>query len=113
MTVWIRWPAEARSNLQGRELPACEPFAQAGSIPCHSVATDTCVCMLACMNADLLLPPAALLHSLQALVLSHEKATEEEMVPYLLEVLRPLKPVVIYGRTADLPPKMVKKEAVY
>ena len=65
------------------------------------------------MNADLFLPPAALLHSLQALVLSHEKATEEEMVPYLLEVLRPLKPVVIYGRTADLPPKIVKKEAVY
>lgn len=69
--------------------------------------------MLTCMNADLLCLPASHPQTLQALVLSHEMASPEEMEPYLQEVLRPLRPLVLFGRAAGLEPKCHKQEAVY
>ncbi len=65
------------------------------------------------MKAHLLWPPAALPKTLQALVWSHELATAAQMEPYLQEVLRPLRPLVLYGRAAGLEPKCHKQEAVY
>jgi len=46
-------------------------------------------------------------------VLSHELATAAEMEPYLQEVLRPLRPLVLYGRAAGLEPNCQKQEALY
>ena len=73
----------------------------------------TLVFLPPCMNAPRLWPPAAHPKALQALVLSHELENEEEMTPYLQEVLQPLRPLVVYGRAAALPPQWLKKEAVY
>ncbi len=45
--------------------------------------------------------------------MSHENATEEEIVPYLRVRVQPLQPLVLYGRAAGLDPKCHKQEAVY
>ena len=46
------------------------------------------------------------------MVLSHELATAAEMEPYLQDVLRPLRPLVLYCRAAGLEPNCHKQEAV-
>jgi hypothetical protein len=48
----------------------------------------------------------------QVLVLSHEKATHEELVPYLQHRFRPIVPLVLYGRAASLKPPCHKQECV-
>jgi len=58
-------------------------------------------------------PPASLPQTLPALVLSHEVATAAEMQHFLQEAVRPLRPLVLYGRAAGFEPKCHKQEAVY
>ena len=49
----------------------------------------------------------------QALLLSHEGATGQELEPYLQHVLKPLAPLTLYGRFAARAPPCHKQECVY
>ena len=49
----------------------------------------------------------------QAISLSHEVASPEELEPYLGVRLAPLRPVTLYGRAAALHPPCRKEEAVF
>ena len=49
----------------------------------------------------------------QALVLSHEAASKQEMQPYLSEKLWPLRPLVLFGRSASRQPPCHKEECVW
>ena len=49
----------------------------------------------------------------QALLLSHEGATGHELEPYFQHVVRPLVPLVLYGRFARRDPPCHKQECVY
>ena len=64
------------------------------------------------MTAHLFWSPASLPKTLPALMLSHELEAAEEMELYLQEVLRPLRPLVLYCRAAGLEPNCHKQEAV-
>ena len=59
-------------------------------------------------------PPRALCRfPPQALLLSHEGATKQELEPYFQEVVKPLVPLVLYGRFAKREPACHKQECVY
>ena len=49
----------------------------------------------------------------QVLVVSHELASPQEYEPYLAWRLRPVRPLVMFGRSAVLEPRCSKWEAVY
>ena len=49
----------------------------------------------------------------QALVLTHEEATDIEKFPYLAVMLRPLQVLEFYGRCATRDPVCLKSEAVF
>jgi len=49
----------------------------------------------------------------QAISLSHELASPEELEPYLGVRLAPLRPVTLYGRAAALDPPCRKEETVF
>ena len=72
-----------------------------------------------CRQASLIchFPPAVkrAKHQLspEALVLSHEEATMQETEPYLQRRLAPLRPLIMYGRSASLDPPCAKDECVY
>ena len=46
-------------------------------------------------------------------MLTHERATSEETVPYLEWLMWPLPVVNLYGRSATLEPPVAKEEAVW
>ena len=50
---------------------------------------------------------------LQALVLSHERASGEEIEPYASVRLAPLQPLVLYGRSAAMAPECDKDQCVW
>ena len=47
-----------------------------------------------------------------ALVLSHELANEREFDTYLVDMLRPVRPLICFGRAAAAPPRIEKQHAV-
>ena len=49
----------------------------------------------------------------EALLLSHEGATGPELEPYFQHVVKPLVPLVLYGRFARRDPPCHKQECVY
>jgi len=49
----------------------------------------------------------------QAISLSHELASPEDLEPYLGVRLAPLRPVTLYGRAAALDPPCRKEETVF
>ena len=49
----------------------------------------------------------------KALVLTHESAPSELWGPYLGHLLRPLRPLVLFGRDASLQPRCPKDQAVF
>ena len=51
-------------------------------------------------------------NSSKALVVSYEGSRAEDLDPYLANRLYPLQPLVLWGRTADIVPKVSKKHAV-
>jgi hypothetical protein len=51
--------------------------------------------------------------SVEVLVLSHEAATTQETEPYLQTRLAPLRPLILFGRTASRHPPCHKQECVY
>ena len=54
-----------------------------------------------------------LLRRCQALLLSHQGATGQELEPYLQHVMKPLAPLTLYGRYAKTNPPCHKEECVY
>ena len=52
-------------------------------------------------------------HLAKALVLTHESAPQELWEPYLGHLLRPLRPMVLFGRDASLQPRCPREAAVY
>ena len=49
----------------------------------------------------------------QALLLSHEGATGHDLEPYFQHVVKPLVPLVLYGRFAKRDPPCREQECVY
>ncbi len=49
----------------------------------------------------------------QALLLSHEGATVHDLEPYFQHVVKPLVPLVLYGRFAKRDPPCREQECVY
>ena len=49
----------------------------------------------------------------KALVLTHESAPSDLWEPYLGHLLRPLRPLVLFGRDASLQPRCPKDQAVF
>ena len=49
----------------------------------------------------------------KALVLTHESAPQDLWEPYLGHLLRPLRPMVLFGRDASLQPRCPRDVAVY
>lgn len=46
-------------------------------------------------------------------MLTHEKASVQEMEPYVASIFAPLRPLMMFGRSAGLEPSCRKDHAVY
>ena len=88
-------PSRSATRLRLRHA---EPFAA-----CPAVAScDSKLCVLALWSCRC-----------QALLLSHEGATGHELEPYFQQVVKPLDPLVLYGRFERRDPPCHKQECVY
>ena len=47
------------------------------------------------------------------LILTHEMASDQEGIPHAAAQFWPVRPLVMYGRSAALQPKCAKEEAVW
>ena len=53
------------------------------------------------------------LHAAEVLVLTHERASAEEVLPYIRRIFYPLPVVCLFGRCAPQSPQINKESCVY